>query len=307
MVYVDSTNDGVEADMLEGEAAGQKTDYELELESRPVRERLAFLGTLSQLWKTASLACGSPAAEKPLDDDVLQGWLDQVSHNHDALLALLANMDVKTVQPTSASRDALLEYERRRSIKELLLDAAIATAVDTVDAQQVLRSLLQPANRPSQTGPIDVFCRAVLAGEPDEARRRWHAFLSTLEKQPLLYVSLARGGDPRQIVAARGLQTMLRDLARALPKLGLVRETCQLLETARQMESTHSFAAGAVSEFDRLFEVGYKALVETLAEVSRSWPLGQEDREARQPVGRLRPGRCAGAIDRIAVAAVAGP
>jgi hypothetical protein len=279
MVYVDSTADGIEADMLEAESAGQKTDYELELEGRRVRERLAFLGTVSQLWKTAALACGSPAAETPLNDDVLGGWLTQANLNHDRLLELLASMDVKTVEPTSASRDALLEYERRRSIKEMLLDTAIGTAVDTVDAQQVLRSLLQPASQPSETGPIDVLCRAVLAGEPEEARRRWHAFLATLEKQPLLYVSLGRGGDPREIVAARGLQPMLRDLARALPKLGLLRETCQLLETARHMEGTHVFAAGAVSEFDRLFEVGYKALVESLVDVSRSWPVSPEDRE----------------------------
>ena len=279
MVYVDSTADGVEADMLEAESAGQKTDYELELEGRRVRERLAFLGTVSQLWKTAALACGSPAAEKPLDDDVLGAWLAQANRNHERLLELLASMDVKTVEPTSASRDALLEYERQRSVKEMLLDAAIGTAVDTVDAQQVLRGLLHPASQASQTGPIDVLCRAVLAGEPDEARRRWHAFLATLEKQPLLYVSLGRGGDPREIVAARGLQPMLRDLARALPKLGLLRETCQLLETARHMEATHAFAAGAVSEFDRLFEVGYKALVESLVEVSRSWPVSPEDRD----------------------------
>jgi hypothetical protein len=279
MVYVDSTADGVEADMLEGEGAGQKTDFELELESRRVRERLAFLGTLSQLWKTAALACGSPATEKPLDDQVLGGWLSQANQNHDGLLHLLAGMNVKTVEPTSASREALLEYERRRSIKEVLLDAAIGTAVDTVDAQQVLRSLLQLASQPSETGPIDVLCRAVLAGEPAEASRRWHAFLATLEKQPLLYVSLGRGGDPREIVAARGLQPMLRDLARALPKLGLLRETCQLLETARHMEGAHSFAAGAVSEFDRLFEVGYKAVVESLVEVSRSWAISPEDRE----------------------------
>ena len=37
MVYVDSTGDGVEADMLESESPGQKTDYELELEGRRVR------------------------------------------------------------------------------------------------------------------------------------------------------------------------------------------------------------------------------------------------------------------------------
>src|SRR5690606_24288373 len=52
------------------------------------------------------------------------------------------------------------------------------------------------------------------------------------------------------------------------PRLGMLRETCQLLRVARAMEKDHPLGAGAVTEFDRLFEVGYKAIVESLVEAS---------------------------------------
>ncbi len=107
----------------------------------------------------------------------------------------------------------------------------------------------------------------------------WDAFLVEVEKQPLLYVALSRGGDPRKIVAARSLQQTLRDLAGSLPRLGLLREACQILETARIMENNRTFSAGSVSEFDRLFESGYKALVESVVSVSGEWPVLEAERD----------------------------
>jgi hypothetical protein len=294
MVYVDSTADGVEGDMLESDAGGRKTDYELEIEARRVRDRLALVGTLSHLWKSATLECGTPQAASPLDDDLLARWLEQVDLNFNQLIELMGTIDLQPVRAASATREALIEYDRRRSIKEALLDTAIATAVETADARQMLRSLRQEPKKPgagaathstlkdgvsNDADPIDALCRGVLAGDAAEARRRWDPFLTSVEKQPLLYVSLSRGGDPAKIVAARSLQQMLRDLVRALPRLGLLDAACQLLETARIMENNRSFSAGSVSEFDRLFEAGYKALVESLVDVSRAWPVAAADRE----------------------------
>ena len=58
--------------------------------------------------------------------------------------------------------------------------------------------------------------------------------LRALAKQPLLYVALARGGNPQRIVASREPPDVLRRLLAYLPRLGLLAETCQLLETAQQ-------------------------------------------------------------------------
>src|SRR5262249_50098785 len=105
-----------------------------------------------------------------------------------------------------------------------------------------------------------------------------------LAEKPLLYVPLARGGDARKVAQARGLQQFLRELLRRLPRLGLVRQTCQLLRVARTMETKHSPGAGAVTEFDRLFEAGFTAIGECLAEPSRR----SEQPSRRQTTGRSR-------------------
>ena len=95
--------------------------------------------------------------------------------------------------------------------------------------------------------------------------------MESLRPQPLLYVPHSRGGEPRQIVNTRCLQHLLNDLLGWLPQLGLIRETCQLLELAQQMESEHPVGQGAVTEFDRLFENGYQAIVRSMIASAEQW------------------------------------
>jgi hypothetical protein len=92
-----------------------------------------------------------------------------------------------------------------------------------------------------------------------------------LAQQELLYVPLARGGRPRRIVKARALSQLLQDLLEWLPRLGLIRETCQLLELAQKIEIEHTVGAGAVTEFDRLFAAGYQAMVRCLVASAETW------------------------------------
>ena len=81
----------------------------------------------------------------------------------------------------------------------------------------------------------DEVLAAVLRGD---VRRRApplaRACSQLLNEQPLLYVALGRGGNPQRIVASRGLQYVLRRLLICLPRLGLLSETCHLLETAQR-------------------------------------------------------------------------
>jgi len=86
-----------------------------------------------------------------------------------------------------------------------------------------------------------------------------------------LYAALGRGGEPRRIVAARSLQTAMRRLLACLPRLGLLVETCRLLETAQLMESRHPVGPGSVTEFDRVFAVACKAVTRCLAVSASEW------------------------------------
>src|SRR4029078_12343981 len=54
--------------------------------------------------------------------------------------------------------------------------------------------------------------------------------------------------------------------------MGLCIEACELLEVARQMERDHPVGAGAVTEYDELFKIGYRSIVESLVISAASWP-----------------------------------
>ncbi len=121
---------------------------------------------------------------------------------------------------------------------------------------------------------------AMLTADVKGVRRLWPLFLERIQREPLLYIPLHKGGDPSRIVAVRKLQQCLRDMLSALPRLGLLNETCQLIDVARKMENDHPVGANAVTEFDRLFSVAYRALVETLVEVSLAWPPSGDETTA---------------------------
>lgn len=293
MVYVDSTADGVEGEMLE--TPGPTTDFELEHESRQLRERLGFLATVAWLWKRAATAqfagqsgegsCAldaSAPAQKPISDETLRHWQSETTRFQGDLLRLLEAIERRRIPTPSASRDSLMEFERRRGAKEALLETVIATAVTMADVQRWLAAAAgsQPAAAANATSLDAQLCQAVLAGDVERIRALWPEFLGRVEREPLLYVPLHKGGDPRRVMTVRIRQQVLRDLLCTLPRLGLLTEACQLIDMARKVENDHPVGANAVTEFDRLFAIGYRSLVETLVEVSRDWPPGEDETTA---------------------------
>jgi hypothetical protein len=113
--------------------------------------------------------------------------------------------------------------------------------------------------------PAGEALRAALDGDVDRVRGVWPRLLRALADQPLLYVALGHGGNPRRIAASRDRQQVIRRLLTCLPRLGLLTETCRLLETAQLMEARHPAGPGAITEFDGIFEVGCKAVARCLA------------------------------------------
>ena len=268
VVYIDSTGDGVESDMLESGPA-PATDFELEQEARRAGDRLTFLRTIATLWKKAVLECGPPPSSS-LGDETLQRWLEQAVDNERQLLVLLKAVSERKIPAPSASRDSLMEFDRRRGVKEVLIEKIIATTIETSDAARAMRAAL-PAPRESKGEPMEAVLRAAMRGDRTEVEQRWPSFLESLRTQPLLYVPLAKGGDPARLAQTRTLQQALRDLLEWLPRLGLFGQTCQLIEMARLMESANPVGPGAISEFDRLFAAGYEAIVDSLLTVSATW------------------------------------
>ncbi|MGA2064953.1 MAG: hypothetical protein ABSG86_08290 [Thermoguttaceae bacterium] len=302
MTYRDSTDDGFEGEMLEGGQTGQDaTDFELVLEAERIVGRLSFLVTLARLWKLAAVATfgrdsagvGSPAPNRgrparnagarpqgPPRDQVLRAWLQRAVQNLQALADLMAVIHRYRVPPPGGTQESLMEYDRRRGVKETLLEQIIAACVEMGDAARLLRVVMDeypsPAGLQPWEGPAESVLRAVLRGEPAEVRKTWRKLLAVLADQTILYVALARGGHPQRLVASRGLQSVLRRLLAYLPQLGLLRETAQLIAAIQEMEVHHPVGPGAVTEFDQMFAIGCKALIRSLVAAAESWsPPGE--------------------------------
>jgi hypothetical protein len=284
MLYRDSTADDVDADMLEVPMAGSPSDDELTLQVQRLSPRLSFLALLAALWKMA--AESSPTKRRPGPHELPADWLKRAVNNRQELLRLVAEIQAYRIEPTSGRYDAQLDYDRRRQLRESLLEKVIATVVATSEAELFLAAAQQAVTGASavpktETGTGDqaklaqsgtfgtamvALCSAVLTGDAARVRNGWEAFLAEISQRSLLYVPLSRGGDARKIAQVRALQQVLRELFRRLPRLGLLRETCQLLHAARRIEKEQAAGTGAVTEFDRLFEIAYKAIVESLVD-----------------------------------------
>jgi hypothetical protein len=277
VTYRDTTADGVEGSTLDGLPA---TDFELEHEAERLERHLAFHRTLARLWELAALRALADGdrghAALPLD-----AWRGQAQRNSVGLRTLLCAIQSCPVPDVGPGPEALAEYDRRRGIKELLLDRTVATCVALSDAERLLAAAVDAgpaAGGDSWEGASQFLVRAVGRRESAAARAAFPAFRAALAQQTLLYVPLSRRGDPVQALAARERLSLLRQLVRHLPQLGLLRESCQLIAAAQRAESDHPVGAGALTEFDRLFDDGLRALVDAVIEVSGAWPAGTAGR-----------------------------
>ena len=277
MTYQDSTDDGVEGSIFEE----RDQNDELEFEAKRISRRLEFISTISRLWKLTALAVSAewPANECEHRSDVMQHWIKQIEVHRHELNNLQARVNSYRIPRPGGDHDSLLLYDRRRLVKESLLEQVIQTNVEVADAGRMLLAAtkLDPEEILQHTGDWDwsadqrraiSLFSAILSKDTAEVQKRFPGLISALVEQPLLYVPLARGGDPQLIGSARIRQKTIQDLLAWLPRIGLLEESCELIETAREMEVTHPVGPGAVTEFDELFQIGFMAQVKCLARCS---------------------------------------
>jgi hypothetical protein len=274
VTFRDSTDDGFESSILE--RGFDETEYELEEEAERLRHRLAFLTTVARLWRHAATVWTETHAARL---DLLENWHREASARYAQLIELLETVHRHRVPTPRASQESMVEYDRRRTMKESLVERIIATCVEMSDAGRLLRAAAGIESRGVTEGhPLSPIARtieilrALIVGDTGAVRIHWPLFKQSLLEQELLYLPLGRGGSPPKIVKARALHQLIYDLLGWLPRLGMIRETCQLLHVAQRMEAKHPVGFGAVTEYDRLFEHGYQAMVRCLVASASQWP-----------------------------------
>ncbi len=300
VVFVDSTSDGVDADMLES-GGPATTDFELDIEAQRVSDRLAFLRTVASLWKSAAAPRG-PGLGAWVPHDVLEQWLAQALTNEKQLVKLSASVDARRIPAPSASRESLLEFDRRRSVKETLVEKIVVTAVETTGAARGVRAALSATGR--GVGPdgdvIDQLLAAVVQADAQGVRQLWPAFLEFVKAKPILYVPLSKGGDPTRLAQVRHVATYAARFAVVVASAGTA---------ARSVPAHRSLAHHGIREPGRRrSDQRIRPTVQHGLRVDR----GIAGRSVEPLVGRSGEsghvaGRSARTCDRSLVATMAGP
>jgi len=295
VTYQDTTDDS-EGAVSDGSA--EQRPYDLEGDSDRLERRLRFLSTVFRLWQIAArFLSGARTDEEPDAETArhllpaLADWLGDARRKQARLLALLDGIHAHPLPEPSGDYDSLLEYDRHRVLKEQLVYTTIGTALDASLAVSALHGAgIVVAERaeivadtdgeyrnspPWETLAIRLE-RDLFRGDADAVRETLPRFLVQFREEPLLFSPLTEGGSPRQILRVRIAQTILRGLLANLPRVGLLRETYELLRTARAMEQQRPLRGRGVTEFNHFFQTGYQAVAESLVDSSRTW--AEEDR-----------------------------
>jgi len=280
IVYRDSTDDGNDSDTVDEGLAPGTTEFEILY--RQIEPRLKFLHTLGSLWSNAAIALARRSASDLASDEVqmhLREWETTIRKFLDDLAALLREVSDFEIQSWSTDLEANIEFDVQMQSRFLLMQNAISTTVEFLIAERLLGALLPRTEQledesESQFSEQMVHVlRSVLTDDAEAVQREFPEFLKQLRRRPLLYVPFENGGNPRDILRARTLQAIIRLLLSQLPRLGLLRQTYQLLVTAYRMERTRRPPGQAVTEFDRLFRIGLSCSVESILHAARRWKL----------------------------------
>ena len=264
VTYRDTTDDGFDGEIFEQKDAA--TDFELASEAERISKRLAFLRMLARLWRLAAARSLAGAIENR--DEVLGNWLARAEVNRRGLEKLLDAVHRYPIPAPSATDALLTEYDRCQGIKEMLLERVMIVSIETSDAARLMTATtpaqeLGKKARAWETPARTVF-QAIHAGSPAAVRKAWPKLTAALLREPLLYLPMSRGGSPKRIVASRTLQHALAELLVCLPRLGMLRQTCELIETIHRMERNHPVGQGAITEFDKMFETGFRAIIQCI-------------------------------------------
>ncbi len=279
VTYQDTTDDA------EGAVAGdgaEQDEFDLEAEGERLGHRLHFLTTVARLWHIAARRRpeGAPTAER---DEVLARWLTVARENRGRLLALLDAVGAHPVPEPAGAFDALVEFDRRRLLKEQLLHSVIGTCLETELAVGALEGALHGDGREPPVsatgspysapwGPLAIRLEhEIQRRNPEAVRAVLPSFLRVFREEPLLFTPLSEGGDPRRVLRARLAQSVVRALATVLPRLGLLRETYVVLRVARGMELAHPPQGRGVTEFNELYQTAYRGCVECIVDSAATW------------------------------------
>lgn len=273
MIYHDSTDDGIDSELLGSSSASG--DCDLQYEARRISDRLGFMVTEARLWQRAVLAASQPGSRNSRSlQDRFSHWLAQTLTWRHKILGLMQSIEECRLPQPMPTPQSLVEYDHHCMIREALLDRIIDSHLMCTETAQIL--VAAGAEIPNGTkdphfGLLPSVIHAALTNNVEELREYAISFIKTLSDHNLLYVPLSKGGCPQLIAEARSWQRGVRLLLVVLPRMGMLEETYMLIKRCISDEQKKSFSPGAVTEFDQLFRIGNRGMIDCLISSIQSW------------------------------------
>ncbi len=288
VTYQDSTDDD-EGAVSDG--GGPREEFDLEREGERLADRLRFQTTLARLWQAAARFLGAEGGP----DSPAAGWLREARDKRRKMLRLLDAVHAQPLPDPGGAYEALVEYDRRRVLKDQLLYAATGACLHLTLAVGALRGAAGEVDGGDADEPAPPWEPAALRleqalfqGEPAAAREALPSFTEGFRREMREVMAAAGGGAPRAVLRMRSAQTVLLALLANLPRLGLLRETFELLRTARAVEQEQPAHGRGPREFNHFFQAAFQAVVEAMVESAAGWPEEHAgDRELVSALERL--------------------
>src|SRR5207244_12967335 len=128
VTYRDTADDDTEGAVSDG--GGPHPDLDFDREADRVGQRLRFVSTVARLWQIAAWR-GSSLGRTSAFEEALRPWLAVALDHQEKLSELLESIYDHPIPEPMGSYDSMVEYDRRRLLKEHLLHTAVATGLDT--------------------------------------------------------------------------------------------------------------------------------------------------------------------------------
>jgi len=287
VTFKDSTDDGNASDTMDSGGGPGTTEFEMLY--RQIEPRLKFLHTVGSLWGIAAVwvsrsaavsATDSSAATVTSTDDQkehLREWLASIRGRLHGLGELVREVRDYEIAVSGSGLEGNIEYDIQMQCRLLLMQNALSTTVEFLMAERLIGAVLAEeavgANEKDSSldRQLSRMFTAVFAQDVNAAQKSFPILCKELRRRPLLYVPFENGGQPAAILKARMLQSVIRVLLSQMPRLGMLEETFELLQTALQMERTLRPSGQAVTEFDRLFRIGLSSSVECILSSATRW------------------------------------
>ncbi len=285
--FKDSADDGEEDEVADGGGGSMAGSFVLDGEAEAAEEQLRFLAGVARLWRTAA----QPDLWDRTNSAAMAAvgeWLRKARGNLVSLTSLARSLHAIPVPEATTGVEGVMEYDRRRAVKGSLLELTVQTAVETAAAA---RSLAALTSRQPELATGDEFDRplagkivqpaweplalrlerAIGTADRGGVRRLLPGFVTLFRQEPLLVCPPTDGGTPAAALRAQTALHVIESLLARLPRLGLLRETFQLLKLSRGMERNDPPEGRRVSSFDQLFRTAVLGIVESLLNSAKDW------------------------------------